>query len=131
MIVLDASAAIALLKREPGSEHIEERVLANTGRVHAPHLIDLEVTQVLRRFVRAGSVGAAQADAAFDAWGAIAVTRHGHLSLVPRIWVLRDTLTAYDAAYVALAEMLDAPLLTRDAKLAGAAGHGVRVELVS
>ena len=129
MIVLDASAAIALLKREPGRERIEQRVLANTGRLHAPHLIDLEVTQVLRRFVRAGSVGAAQAIAALDAWGALAVTRHGHQSLLRRIWELRDALTAYDAAYVALAEMLDAPLLTCDAKLAGAAGHAARIEL--
>ncbi len=131
MIVLDASAAIALLKREAGWERIEERVLAHAGRVHAPHLIDLEVTQVLRRFVRAGSVGAAQAVAALDTWDALAVARHGHLSLLRRIWELRDTLTAYDAAYVALAEMLDAPLLTRDAKLAGAVGHAARVELVS
>ncbi len=130
MIVLDASAAIALLKREPGAERIEERVLANAGRLHAPHLIDLEVTQVLRRFVRAGSVAAAQAVAALDAWGALALTRHGHLPSLHRNWQLRDTLTAYDAAYVALAEMLDAPLLTCDAKLAGAAAPAARVELV-
>ena len=99
-------------------------------RLHAPHLLDIEVTQVLRRLVRQKEITLARADQALEDLSHLVLERHDHLSLVPRIWQLRDSLTAYDAAYVALAEALDAPLLTSDAKLAGAHGHRATIELI-
>ena len=96
--------------------------------LHAPHLIDLEVAQVLRRHVHNGEATAAQGHAALDAWLAMPVGRHGHDLLMPRVWALRNSMTAYDAIYIALAEALGATLITLDAKLAGAHGHKVSVE---
>ena len=130
MIVVDASAALEVLLRGPAAGALEARLFARGEVLNAPHLIDLEVAQVLRRFVLAGQMPLVRAAEALDAWRGIPLRRWGHEALLPRVWALRDTLTAYDAAYVALAEALDAPLLTTDAKLARAAGHGVRVEVV-
>jgi predicted nucleic acid-binding protein len=120
-----------LLQRKATGARVEERVLADGQHIHAPHVIDLEVTQALWRFVRAGTVAATQAAAALDAWRSLAVTRHAHDSLLSRIWVLRENITVYDAAYVALAELLDAPLITCDEKLASATQHLATIELVA
>lgn len=130
MIVLDASAALEVLLGGRARTAVEGRIFAEGETLHAPHLIDLEVAQVLRRHVLAGHMRPARGDAALDVWRQFPVERHGHELLMARVWRLRDTMTAYDAAYVALAEALAAPLLTTDAKLARTPGHGARVEVV-
>lgn len=130
MIVLDASAAIEVLRRGPAAEALEARLFSSGAGVHAPHLIDLEVAQVLRRRVLSGQMTAGHGAAALGVWRGFPVERHGHDGLLARVWSLRDTMTAYDAAYVALAEGLGAVLLTTDAKLARTPGHGARVEVV-
>lgn len=130
MIVLDASAALAVLLRQPGSEALAGTLLADHGAVHAPHLIDLEVAQVLRRYERCAERSAGRAARALAWFRDLAIMRHAHEPLLERIWRLRANLTAYDAAYVALAEALDAPLLTADHRLAGTAGHRALVEVL-
>jgi len=96
----------------------------------APHLIDLEIASTFRRLEAAGRVSSRRALVALDDLTALPLERHPAATLLPRIWQLRRILTAYDASYVALAEALDVPLLTTDARLARAHGHGARVELV-
>ncbi|HHQ48371.1 MAG TPA: VapC toxin family PIN domain ribonuclease, partial [Acidobacteria bacterium] len=98
--------------------------------LHAPELLDVEVAQVVRRYCRRGQISIERAGTAIKLLADLDVARHGHAPLLPRIWALRDNLTAYDAAYVALAEALDAPLLTRDGQLARSSGHTARIELV-
>jgi predicted nucleic acid-binding protein len=97
--------------------------------LHAPHLIDLEVAQVLRRYARSGVISAERGAEALADLAEFPLTRYGHDILLERIWQMRHGLTAYDAAYLALAEALDAPLVTRDRALARASRQ-VRVELV-
>lgn len=130
MIVLDASAVIDLLLGSEASVRISARLADPNETLHAPHLLDLEVAQVLRRYEAAGLVSGARARQSLDDLASLGVTRYAHEDLLPRIWQLRGNLTAYDAAYIALAEALDAPLVTRDRKLAGTPGHRARVELV-
>jgi predicted nucleic acid-binding protein len=107
------------------------RALDASERLHAPQLLDIEVTQVLRRLLQRKELSLARAEQAFDDLSNLVIERHDHQWLVRRIWQLRDSLTAYDGCYVALAEALGAPLLTCDAKLAGASGHQAVIELVS
>ena len=103
-----------------------QQYLFGLGRpVAAPHLLDVEVLQVIRRFNRTKRLTAARSEQALADLGALAITRYGHELLRPAIWRLRNALTAYDAAYVALAEVLDAPVVTCDAKLARSSGHAV------
>ncbi len=109
---------------------MEGRLFDPDETLHAPHLIDVEVAQVLRRYAATGQIDPERCRAALTDLGAFSLRRYPHDFLLPRIWELRDNLTAYDAAYVALAEALDAPLLTRDRRLAAAPGHDARVELV-
>ena len=104
-------------------------IFAPDETLHVPHLVDLEVTQALRRYVRTGIIPADRGAEALDDLGDLPLTRYPHQVLLPRIWELRNGLTAYDAAYLALAEVLDAPLVTRDRALANA-GSRVRVELI-
>lgn len=127
MIVLDASAALELLLRGPAAAALEARVFAGGETLHAPHLIDLEIAQVLRRHALSGQMTAAAGGEALEVWRAFSVRRWAHEPLSGRIWALRETLTAYDAAYVALAEALEAPLVTTDAKLARTPGHSAQV----
>jgi predicted nucleic acid-binding protein len=131
LIVIDASALIEILLRTERAEALMERALEASERMHAPQLLDIEITQVLRRLVQKREISAARAEQALDDLADLLIERHEHQSLVPRIWQLRDSLSAYDGAYVALAEALEAPLLTCDAKLAGAHGHGATIELIS
>ncbi len=130
MIVLDASATLDWLLQTTAGGKIERRIFARGEGLHAPHLLDLEVAQALRRFARDGAISADRAQAALDDLLALRVTRYSHRLLLPRIWQLRHDLTAYDAAYVALAELLGAPLITRDRRLASAAGHAAEVEVM-
>lgn len=130
MIVIDASAVLETLLRTPAAAAVDEWLFEAGEALHAPHLIDVEVAQVLRRYARSGEIEVERCLIALDDLGILPMTRYPHNFLLPRIWQLRDNLTAYDAAYVALAEVLDAPLLTRDRRLANARGHGARIELV-
>lgn len=130
MIVLDASAAIELLLRTPAAAAIEARLFAPNETLHAPHLLDIEVSQVIRRYAAMGELGEGRGSATLEDLCNLPVRRYPHDILLPRIWALRNNLAAYDAAYVALAEALDAVLITRDKRLAGAAGHQARVALV-
>lgn len=130
MIVLDASAAIEMLLRTPTGRLVEGRVFSPKESLHAPHLIDLEVVQVLRRNVAAGAIASARGKEALEDLREISLVRYPHELFLDRIWELRDNLTAYDAAYVALAEELDALLLTCDHKLASARSHRARVEVI-
>ena len=95
--------------------------------LHAPHLIDVEVAQVLRRYVRDKTITAQRGQEALEDLRDLPLSRYPHDFLIPRIWELRATLTAYDAVYVALAELLGAPLLTCDSKIASAPGHDAKV----
>lgn len=130
MIVLDASAAIEWLLRGPHAGDVDRRLLAENESVHVPHLWLVEVSQVLRRFVAHGSVRADRARMALGAATDLRAVRHPHEPLAPRVWGLRHNLTAYDATYVALAEALEAELVTSDERLAAAPGHNATIALL-
>ena len=130
MIVLDASAVLELLLGTPRGVRVADRIAPGGETLHAPHLLDVEVAQVLRRYVAMQALAEDEARAALGYMADLDVTRYAHDFLLPRIWQLRGNLTAYDAAYVSLAEVLDAPLLTFDAGIANAPGHTARIELL-
>ena len=127
MIVLDASAALELLLQTPLGMRVAERALASDETLHVPYLLDVEVAQVLRRYTLAGELTAKRAEQALTDFMDLPFTRYAHTDLLLRIWELRNSVTAYDAVYVALAEALDAPLVTTDSKLARAHGHRATV----
>ena len=130
MIVLDASAVIEwLLKTRRGSK-IDQRLFSKPVALQAPHLLDVEVAQVLRRYAREGIITGQRGHEALEDLSDLPVNGYPHNFLMPRVWELRMSLTAYDAVYVALAEVLEAPLLTCDAKIASAPGHRALVEVV-
>jgi predicted nucleic acid-binding protein len=129
MIVLDASAAIDWLLQTSAGQNIEKRIYSRNETLHAPHLFDLEVTQVLRRLALQGVVSVHRADEAMRDLLDLRLTRYPHLALLPRVWQLRHNFSAYDAAYIVLAEKLGAAFLTRDARLGSASGHAVTIEL--
>jgi predicted nucleic acid-binding protein len=129
MIVLDASAAVDWLLQTSAGRRIEKRIYSGNETLHAPHLLDLEVMQVLRRLALQGVVSVRRADEAVRDLLDLRLTRYPHLVFLPRIWQLRHNLSAYDAAYIVLAEQLGATLVTRDARLASTSGHAALVEL--
>ena len=133
MLVVDASAVTELLLGRAAGEPVAEELRNHEFDVHAPHLLDVEVLSALRRLVAAGQVTAERAAEAIADLLALPLDRHGHDVLVPRIWELRENLTAYDATYVALAEAVadeGAPLITADARLARATGAHSRVRVI-
>jgi predicted nucleic acid-binding protein len=120
---------LEVLLRTDASEAIEARLFS--GRtLHAPHVLDLEVAQVLRRYERAGHLDRRRAAEALEVLPSFRIERYPHHLFLSRVWSLRANATAYDACYLALAEALDAPLLTRDRRIAGIPGHGAEVEVV-
>jgi predicted nucleic acid-binding protein len=129
VIVLEASAAIDWLLQTSAGQRIERRIFSHNESLHAPHLLDLEVGQVLRRLVREGAISARRADQAIEDFLDLRIARYAHFILLPRIWQLRHNLSAYDAAYVVLAEKLGARLVTRERRLASASGHAAPIEL--
>ena len=131
MIVVDASAILELLLQTPRAVAVADRLLVRGESIHAPHLLDVEVAQVLRRFVLRNKLSAARAVDALSDLESLNIERHAHVPLLSRMLALRDSMTAYDAAYVALAEGLGAPLLTCDGKMARAQGHTASIELLS
>lgn len=129
MIVVDASALIETLLVTKTGSAVERRLLSPEESLHAPHLIDVEVTQVLRRYSALGNLSHERALQALDDLASFPIHRYPHDVFLPRIWELRHNVTAYDAVYLALAELLAAPLVTCDAKLAASPGHDVLVEV--
>jgi len=131
VIVVDASALLELLLQTPLGRRIEARLFRDEDDLHAPHLVDVEVVQGLRRLVRTGEVSPGRAEEAIADLTDLDLLRHPHLDLVGRAWRLRDNISAYDAMYVALAEAIEAPIVTCDGPLAKAPGHRVRIEVVA
>ncbi len=130
MIVIDASALLEVLLRSPAASAVEARILVPDETLHAPHLLDLEIAQVLRRWVRAGEIDVARAAEALEDLADLPISRYPHDVLLARVWSLRNNATAYDAAYLALAEALGATLVTRDGALGEAPWHRARVEVI-
>lgn len=131
MIVLDASAVLEMVLNTEAGRQVIERIEDPAESLHAPHLMGVEVTQVLRRYVRSQHLAEATAVSALGDLLDLGVARYDHEPLLPRVWQLRENVTAYDGVYLALAEVLDAPLLTRDRRLARSSGHEAVVELVA
>jgi predicted nucleic acid-binding protein len=131
MIVLDASALLELLLGTRLGRAVAARIADPEVSLHVPHLVDVEVAQALRRYVREGDLDAASAAEAVEDLSALDLERHSPEPLLGRVWALRDNLTAYDAVYVALAEALGTTLVTCDRRLARAPGMARRVALVS
>ena len=127
MIVVDAAAVLEVLLQTPVAARVGRRIFAAGETLHAPHLLDLEIAQVLRRYVRSGVISAKRGSEALTDLADLPLNRYPHVVLLPRIWQFRHNVTAYDAAYLALAEALDAPLVTRDKALASA---GARARVV-
>ena len=130
MIVVDASVVIEVLLNTPTGTQIAERLFNPDETLHAPHLLDVEIAQVLRRYTRTGELDPDRGIQALKDLVDFPLTRYPHDLFLLRIWELRHNVTAYDAAYLALAEALVAPLLTRDAALASAPGNRARIELI-
>ena len=130
MIVVDASALLEFLLQTPLGTRVEARLFRDHEEFHSPHLADVEVTQGLRRLVRTGEVSAGRAADAIADLVDLDLHRHSHLDLLTRAWTLRQNITAYDAMYVALAEALDAPLVTCDVPLTKAPGHRAHIEVI-
>lgn len=114
----------------PHADRIAERVFRRGETLHAPHLLDVEVAQVLRRYASRGEIEPGHGASLIELLAAFPIARYPHQPLLPRIWELRHNITAYDAAYVALAEGLRATLVTRDERLAEAPGHRARIEVM-
>jgi len=127
LIVVDASAVLEVLLQTPAAAVVSRRILGARETLHAPHLLDVEIAQVLRRYARAGVISADRGAQALADLADLPINRYPHFVLLPRIWQWRHNLSAYDATYLALAEALDAPLVTRDRKLASAGGGRVVV----
>ena len=128
-MVLDASGAIELLLNTARGKRIGRRLAADAEVVYAPHLVDVEVTHVLRRYVLRGALDERRAALALEHWRSFGVERYPHEPFLGRVWRLRNNVSAYDAVYVALADALGTVLVTGDHRLAAAPGLNVRVEL--
>ena len=129
-MVLDASGAIELLLNTTAGQRLAVRLADDTEAVHVPHLIDMEIAQVLRRYVLHGTLDEGVGALALDRWRNLDVERYPHEPFLGRVWQLRNNVTAYDAIYVALAETLSTVLVTGDRRLVGAPGVRAAIELI-
>ena len=130
MLVLDASVLLEVLLSTALGKRSAERLLQGNEEFHAPHLLDVEFVQVLRKLALKKSISVADARRILQEFQSLPITRHSHLEYQARIWEMRESVSAYDGAYVALAEGLDAPLMTCDAKLSRSHGHRANVVLL-
>ena len=130
MIVVDASALLEVLLRRPAADDVESWLRRPGQTIHAPHLIDVEVTQVVRRFAMRGEIDGQRGRTALADFSLISIERYPHDAFLFRAWELRNNFSAYDAMYVALAEVLDVPLITCDRRLANTAGHSASIEVL-
>lgn len=121
---------LEFLLQTPLGARVEARLFNEGEEFHSPHLLDVEVTQGLRRLVRFGEISATRAAEAIDDLSDLDLHRHSHLNLLTRAWQLRENVTAYDAMYVALAEALDATMITCDSPLANTPGHRAKIEAI-
>ena len=131
MLVPDASAVLTALTVDGEAGETARAKLTDAGPLHAPHVLDLEVLSALRGLLMGHKLTARRADQSRQDFWDLAVTRHPHRALAERVWQLRHNLSVYDAAYVALAEVLGAPLLTADAAMRGAPSVACPVEVVA
>lgn len=129
MIVVDASVIADLLLGLGPTTAIRDRLFRRGESMHAPDILDLEVLETLRKFRR--DVDEERLRIAVESLHHVPIERHRHEALLRRVWELRDNIRAYDASYVALAELLGAPLVTRDGRLARSAGHAAAIELIA
>lgn len=129
VVIVDASAILDLLLVKPSAPALRRRLFDQNDELNAPHLIDLEVLQVMRRHARLGALDASHARQVMDAHIRLPIQRHPHEPFLGLIWQLRNNFTAYDAMYVALGIALDATLITADAPLARAAAPFLPVEV--
>lgn len=130
MTVVDASALLEFLLQTSRGTRVEARLFRGDVELHAPHVVDVEIAQGLRRLVRMGELSSGRAAEAIVDLVDLDLHRHAHLDLLARAWKLRDNISVYDAMYVALAEAIDAPLVTSDGPLAKTSGHRARIELI-
>jgi predicted nucleic acid-binding protein len=131
VIIVDASAVADLLLRTPRGIRVAERLLRSEEEtLHAPHLLDIEVVHAIRRYVLAGKLSTERAQHALDDLMTLPLSRYPHTELLSRVWELRSSLTAYDAVYAALAEVLGAQIVTTDGRLSRAHGHDAGIELI-
>lgn len=130
MAVVDASVLVDYLAGGEQAERTRERLRDDRAGLWAPHVVDAEVGHVLRRAVAAGALRPGAARAALDDLADLPLRRAGHGGLLARAWELRANVSFYDALYVALAERLDEPLVTLDARLAAAPRIRARVEVI-
>jgi predicted nucleic acid-binding protein len=127
VIVADASAILEVLLNTPAASEVGRHLFAPGETIHVPHLIDLEILQALRRYTRLAEIGNLRVEQALRIYGDMLLERYAHNAFLSRIWELRHNFTAYDAAYIALAEALDAPLITFDRALISSSRHRARV----
>lgn len=131
MLVLDASVALELMLRSAKGALANRTIMHEGEALHAPHLIDIEFTHTLRRMAREKEIDSAAAQRTLDDFLDLDLRRHAHTTFLPRIWELRNALSAYDAVYVVLAESLAAPLLTCDGRLSRSHGHRADIRLIA
>lgn len=130
MLVVDASALAEYLIGSSRGEQAAAHLANHSRSLHVPHLAIAETISVFRSWVARGEVDERRVLGALEDLTDFPAVRHGSEPLLPRIWELRHNLSSYDAHYVALAEALDAPLLTADARIARASEHTASVLLV-
>lgn len=129
MPVVDASALVHYLLESDIGRRVDQR-LRGSRLLDVPHVVDLEVVSALRRLDAAGIVGSRRAQQALEDLLGLPLKRYPARALLPRVWELRRTLTAYDASYVALAEALSTPLVTSDGRLARSHEHRAEIDLI-
>lgn len=128
MIVVDTSAVVAAFCDSRPPPGLIER-LSEPLRLHAPHLIDIEFVHALRKLTLLDQISAGRADRALTSFASLRIARYPHTGLRARMWEMRDSVPAYDAAFIALSEALQLPLVTCDGRLSRAHGHSATIEL--